>query len=308
MLTNEATDDLGQSQNEMPDQPNELEQAAPEAAASDDNERAQALRDGTEALQFQGVRADAEAAVEDDENEVGELVSMYGRDWTAPLPEHFDIADQPPAKKLKSETEITEAEAGNDQCSSSEAGNGPAEADAQDAVAGQADWIEELEDLIHLEENGESVGWPPGMSATLARRAVHEWNVNRGPPTKRAKGEQHERENIGGSAPGIVSANAAPFVQVAPLNPFPAPEHPLRDAMHLFGRYHDLRQSGMVIWCRSCGRFGEERLQKGRGLGGNCLVVTHGPKHRAHTQLNLLRDGFHPRTKARLPPEFAFER
>ena len=244
------------------------------------------------------------------EPKLPELAKIYEQDWTA---QFFSLSDQTPAKKPRVQEaqvgdESCEAASGNDESPSGEAGDESADDGAREVVADEAERIEELEELIQLEQIGEAVGWPPGMNAMLARRAVHEWNANRGPPTKRAKGGQHERENIGGSAPVIVSANVAPFVQVAPLNPFPAPEHPLRDAMHLFGRYHDLRQSGMVIWCRSCGRFGEERLQKDRGLGGDCLVVTKGPKYRAHTQLNLLRAGFHPRTKAPLPPDVAFVR
>ena len=230
---------------------------------------------------------------------------MYECDWAAPIAEHFDI-DQPPAKKQKDEH--TEAASNNVECPSGEAGDVSAGAVARELVDDEAERIEELEELIQLDEIGENVGWPPGMNAMLARRAVHEWNANRGPPIKRAKGDQHERENTGGSAHAFVSAIAAPLVQLAPLNPFPALEHPLRDAMHLFGRFHDLRQSGMVIWSRSCGRFGEERLQKNRGLGGDCLVVTDGLKHRAHTQLNLIRAGLHPRTKAPLPPDVAFVR
>ena len=89
----------------------------------------------------------------------------------------------------------------------------------------------------------------------------------------------------------------------APLNPGPA-----LVAVHEFGRYHDLRLSGVLVWCRLCGRFGAERIQRGRGLGGDCLVVTKGIKYRAHSQLLLLRDGLHPRTKEPLPPEVPYVR
>ena len=118
-----------------------------------------------------------------------------------------------------------------------------------------------------------------------------------------ARLELPERESNVGSTPDIASAKAPPPAMAAALNPGPA-----LDAVHEFGRYHDLRLSGVLVWCRLCGRFGAERIQRGRGLGGDCLVALKGPKFRTHTQLNLLRDGLHPRTKEPLPPELPFVR
>ena len=88
----------------------------------------------------------------------------------------------------------------------------------------------------------------------------------------------------------------------------PAAAAPARQpAPHIvwaLGPGHDLRLSGEVIWCRKCGRYGEERVKQGVGIGGSCT----GNRNVAHTQRNLLRRGLHPRTQAPLPPDVAFRR
>ena len=72
----------------------------------------------------------------------------------------------------------------------------------------------------------------------------------------------------------------------------------------MFGSGHDLRLSGRMIWCRKCGRFGEERINK-KGLGGDC----HGEEVRNQTQWDRLQTGRHPRKKdVFLPPDVAFTR
>ena len=80
--------------------------------------------------------------------------------------------------------------------------------------------------------------------------------------------------------------------------------HPAPHIVWALGPGHDLRLSGEVIWCRKCGRYGEERIKKGIGIGGVCT----GSKSVAHTQLNALRKGEHPRTGLPLPPDVAFRR
>ena len=127
------------------------------------------------------------------------------------------------------------------------------------------------------------------------------------PPRKKPRSDQPECENIGASAGASVSTEVGPIVAAAHLNPNTAAECPLRNVMQMFGRYHDLRQSGALVWCRLCGRFGEERIRPD-GLGGDGKVALKGAKYRAHTQLNLLRSGLHPRTKMPLPVDIAFLR
>ena len=120
---------------------------------------------------------------------------------------------------------------------------------------------------------------------------------------KIARLELPERGSNVGITPVIASAKAPPIVQAAHLNQGPA-----QVVVHEFGQYHVLRASGALVWCLLCGRFGEERIQHGRGLDGDCVVVLKGPKVRAHSQLKLLREGWHPRTKAPLPPDVPYFR
>ena len=108
-----------------------------------------------------------------------------------------------------------------------------------------------------------------------------------------------ERESNAGSTPSIASAEALPIPPPIRLNPVPA-----QGAVFQFGQGHDLRESGPVIWCRLCGRYGEERVQEGRGIGGDCV----GWKRRAHSNLRLLSRGRHPRTEVPLPPEYPYWR
>ena len=80
--------------------------------------------------------------------------------------------------------------------------------------------------------------------------------------------------------------------------------HPAPHIVWALGPGHDLRLSGEVIWCKKCGRYGEERVKQGMGIGGVCT----GGRSVAHTQLNALRNGRHPRTGVPLPPDVAFRR
>ena len=127
------------------------------------------------------------------------------------------------------------------------------------ASSNQAELPHNLNDLLELEEVGENVSWPPGWTAGAARRALHERSLNMDRPTKRARQEATEHVSSDGSTPVVASARAPPIVQAALLNPGPAPV-----AVHEFGRYHDLRLSGVLVSCCLCGRFGAERIQRGR--------------------------------------------
>ena len=157
----------------------------------------------------------------------------------------------------------------------------------------------DMSELIELKEEGMKVCWPPGWSAQAAREAQRESTLSRNPPCKRARVELPEYVSNSGSTPVVASTRPIPIVQAIPLLQVPAPRAALQ-----FGTGHDLRASGTLIWCRTCGRYGAERIQKGRGLGGECV----GWERRAHSNLKLLRNGLHPREETPLPPERPYYR
>ena len=152
--------------------------------------------------------------------------------------------------------------------------------------------------MIELQLAGEQVRMPPGADHADARGAEHESAASTSRP-KRARLAMPECESNVGSTPSIASTEALPIPPPIRMNPAPA-----QRAVFQFGQGHDLRESGPVIWCRSCGRYGEERVQEGRGIGGDCV----GWGRRAHSHLRLLRSGRHPRTEVPLPPEYPYWR
>jgi len=107
-----------------------------------------------------------------------------------------------------------------------------------------------------------------------------------------------ERVSSTDSTLGAASARVEPAAAAVPQRRIPPYQG------WALGPGHDLRLSGELVWCRKCGRFGEERIKSGIGIGGRCL----GEEQKTHTQLNNLRKGRHPRTRRPLPPDIAFER
>ena len=115
---------------------------------------------------------------------------------------------------------------------------------------------------------------------------------------KRLRTAKPERERNTESTLGVASARVELEAAEAPQRRIPPHEG------WAFGPGHDLRLSGELVWCRKCGRYGEERVKKGIGIGGPC----NRQRGVAYTQLNNLRKGLHPRTLLPMPPDVAFER
>ena len=217
-----------------------------------------------------------------------ELRALYEDKWVAPVPpEIFNLADdgQAPLKKATVE----------DMAESSSTADPAVHPNKDEGANINAT---DVEDLIELQLAGEQVRMPPGANHADARGAEHESAASTSRP-KRARLAMPECASNVGSTPSIASTEALPIPPPIRLNPAPA-----HVAVFQFGRNHDLRESGPVVWCRLCGRFGEERVQEGRGIGGDCV----GWERRAHSQLRLLRSGRHPRTEAPLPPEYPYRR
>ena len=156
---------------------------------------------------------------------------------------------------------------------------------------------DDLADLLELAEAGEQVTWPPAWSEASARAAMNGRQVDKA-PTKRSRIElQPEAERNGGSTPFIPRPKAVPIVKA--VRGKGNGVHPLP----MFGSGHDLRLSGQVVWCRKCGRYGEERV-RADGFGGQCK----GRRAANLTHLRDFRSGIHPATRLPLPPDVAYHR
>ena len=131
---------------------------------------------------------------------------------------------------------------------------------------------------------GEQVQWPEGACEFSARRHRKERKEKTGQPASKLRKAQPERARATDSTLGGASVRVQPPAAAAPARQ-PAP-----NIVWALGPGHDLRLSGEVIWCRKCGRYGEERIKKGMGIGGPCS----GGRNVAHTQLNSLRKGSSP--------------
>jgi len=233
-----------------------------------------------EAREF--VMHDADSAAADD-NACSEMANCWGAEFQAnwlaapPTPQHFAI-DESSGDEL--EQVVSDGEPN----------------DPEEAVSNDIPYAD-LADLLELADAGERVAWPPAWSEASARAAMNGRQVDKA-PTKRSRiALQPEAERNGGSTLFIPRPKAVPNVRVARVTgngtqPLPA-----------FGSGHDLRLSGEVVWCRKCGRYGEERI-RADGLGGPC-------KGRRAANLTHLRDfrlGVHPATRLPLPPDVAYHR
>ena len=156
----------------------------------------------------------------------------------------------------------------------------------------------DMADLLELHEAGETVVWPEGLDERSARKLRHERDEIEEPPAKRLRMAKPERERNTDSTLGVASARVEPDAAVVPQRRIPPHQG------WAFGPGHDLRLSDDLVWCRKCGRFGEERIKAGICIGGPCF----GKEGRAHTQLNNMRKGLHPRTLRPMPPDVAFVR
>jgi hypothetical protein len=147
-----------------------------------------------------------------------DLIEMFDADWEAHpslarSPEHFDIADQPPSKRTKSDADhepVTDD--WNDWAQSVAA--------ALDDDTGAPPYVlEELDELIELEESGEVVRWPAGWNAQDARQAVHDRPRQVVPPRKRVRPneESSARASIDESAFANASVPAVPKLGEAQL-------------------------------------------------------------------------------------------
>ena len=150
--------------------------------------------------------------------------------------------------------------------------------------------------MLELSRDGEAVSWPAGWTETTARAALDERPVEALAKKPRVE-SQPEAVRTSGSTPVSARPKAVQTVRAAQVER--GNGHPLP----VFGSGHDLRLSGEVVWCRKCGRYGEERV-RADGLGGRCK----GARFANHTQIGLLRGGYHPRTGHALPPDVAYHR
>ena len=155
----------------------------------------------------------------------------------------------------------------------------------------------QLQDLLELADDGIEVVWPTGWNESLARAQKRERPPLTEPAPKKVRVAQlPECTTSSGSTPAVVQQrNAAPPL-AAPKAVGPAPS-----AAFKFGSGHNLRRNGRLIWCRKCGRYGEERFRPD-GLGGPC----RGPSVRNASQFNLLCSGRHPVRRHLLPREQAY--
>ena len=163
-----------------------------------------------------------------------------------------------------------------------------------------ASMLDVLSDLVDLEEVGEVVRWPLGWDLHAAKCAVRERPACKAPAAKRARssweGEAHA--SIDDSTIAIASVPAPPDLTAVPLQVGPARMRHAPIPAHAIGSGHKLRASGLLIWCRNCGRYGEDRFRKD-GLGGSC----RGESVRDPTQYDRLIHGRHPRWNTPLPPD-----
>ena len=155
-----------------------------------------------------------------------------------------------------------------------------------------------LASLLELSDGHLPVEWPQGWTESAARKAVRERPPDDTPPPKRPR-TQPPSEVARASDSTLVSARLKSAVRAAAVA---KSSGPAVDAAPRYGAGHDLRQSGQMIWCRKCGRYGAVRMRSD-GLGGRCE-----PEERNHTQLNRLMNGLHPIRKTPLPPEMPFYR
>jgi hypothetical protein len=243
------------------------------------------------------------AAIETGENngfEDQDLMGIYEADWAnnsgvTRAPEWFDISEQPPTKKARADAdqaveEDWEAWAQSVAASYDDIGGEPSAA------------FNDIAELVELDACGEAVKWPEGWSAQAARQAVCDRPRQVEPPRKRVR--PNEEGSVRASIDDSAFVNAS--VPVVPNSgEVQLPEVPGHPTAHQwkFGSGHDLRLSGRLIWCRKCGRYGEEGINK-KGVGGDC----RGERVRIHTQYNLLRQGLHTRTERPIPPDVAFQR
>ena len=208
------------------------------------------------------------------------------------------------------------------------------------AVDGQGvnEFPSELVELLELHDDGFAVEWPNGWSASSARAAAAAMR-SREPPAKRARaaivqptpsrtehfsiaetashffiGEpeasqrcatqvsQEMRKRKANSQPPSASTKRAraPAVEAPPIT---TTSWRATVKRFKFGQGHNLRQSGMLIWCKICGRFGEERFRED-GLGRKCS----GDPGQYATQLNNLRRAQHPYKDRLLPLDIPFVR
>ena len=176
------------------------------------------------------------------------------------------------------------------------AARGEAQSD-RPAKKPKTDQEAQLDELLELAEDGFEVVWPDGWCESLARAHKRERPPLSEPAIKTVRVAQlPERTTSCGSTPAVVQQrNAAPPL-AAPKAVGPAPS-----AAYKFGSGHDLRRNGRLIWCRKCGRYGEERFRPD-GLGGPC----GGPRVRNASQYNLLCSGRHPVRGHLLPREEAY--
>jgi hypothetical protein len=142
---------------------------------------------------------------------------------------------------------------------------------------------------------------PLELSDAAVPEGLRERPVSPAPPPKRARTQPptvavhtDEPTHVGVRQTGVAVA-AGGAGSARGIGPPPV-------IVMTYGAGHQLRQSGQLIWCRRCGKYGETRMRSD-GLGGKCE-----PERRNHTQLNRLREGRHPTTKAPLAPERPFDR
>ena len=115
---------------------------------------------------------------------------------------------------------------------------------------------EHMDDLLDLAEAGEQVHWSDALAEAAARKRKHERQGAAEPITIRLRREKPERVSNTESTLGVASVRVQPSLAAAPARQ-PAPH-----IVWALGPGHDLRLSGEVIWCRKCGRYGEERIKK----------------------------------------------
>ena len=222
----------------------------------------------------------------------------FEANWRAapPTPQYFDLG-------LDEDSDCSARDGSLETAAAGPYSNGaPSGVSVPNAFEGSGDvgvacLLNDLVDLLELAEAGEHVEWPAGWSEHSARAAIHARPVEAAPAKKPRIVLQPEAERNGGSTPFIPRPKAVPIVKAVRAKGNGVHSLPM------FGSGHDLRLSGQVVWCRKCGRYGEERV-RADGLGGPCK----GPRSANPAHMKDLRRGIHPRTGLCLPLDVAYVR